>query len=706
MDLTAAQTVPVPLPEYKELFKQAYLNERRMELDVERRELKEAKAQQEKELQLKVERLQASMSRGEREKRGALSLRNWILLRHDAQGSHKPADVAKDGSMAVFHFTMDFRVFEDEWTVVPIIDGQLITDQWSVSRVSADQLSVDIDAPLEDMKWSPASLTSDTVLLIQELDDGPPRRVLATNKAGLYRVCFSVYVFVHSNRNLNAFSLNLLYPITSIHLRLVQDSATRTEVRELNIVPAAQYTTEEGDGHVNVHIRVPPTKTLEVKWRGVDVTDDDYQKVESEKQSKEEMVQVTAHHDALHSITDGILQSSHTIKYTLDSEQTTLKSVRMVIHGSVRVTSLTGYGVLSWRASSTTDDDSSTAGTAIEVFFKSSLIADNIMVLMNTEMQLETDEVTIPTVVCDGVVRQTGSLGVVKVANVEVHQRDAKGVTCVGVDELAIELKAQTNRPIMFAYKYLSPQVLVVLSVVKHDQVGVLEAIVESAFYEVLVLDTQSMHHLLLVLQNSRRQYLEVRGVPTDAQSWSLMVNSSPAKPVRGKDGALLIPLLVATGSDNNEGAQRTSVEVAFTSQHEALGTNGTKDLAPLRLDIPISKLLMEVQMPEGYVLDFNGSVHKVSSFSSPKPRPVNYDKGTDIVPHNFNFSSMPAEIPKKGVNVEIPRSGQRHCFERLLVMGDGATLAATYRTTEPETSPGWLEDFKGRFCARRQRQK
>jgi len=119
------------------------------------------------------------------------------------------------------------------------------------------------------------------------------------------------------------------------------------------------------------------------------------------------------------------------------------------------------------------------------------------------------------------------------------------------------------------------------------------------------------MHHLLLVLQNSRRQYLEVRGVPPGAQIWSLMVNSTPAKPVRGKDGALLIPLLVATGSNSNDGAQRTSVEIAFSSQHETLGTNGTKDLAPLKLDIPISKLLMEVQIPEAYALGFGGRCRK-----------------------------------------------------------------------------------------------
>ena len=29
--------------------------------------------------------------------------------------------------MATFDFTMDFRVFDDEWTVVPIIDAQVLS---------------------------------------------------------------------------------------------------------------------------------------------------------------------------------------------------------------------------------------------------------------------------------------------------------------------------------------------------------------------------------------------------------------------------------------------------------------------------------------------------------------------------------------------------------------------------------------------------
>merc|ERR1712072_760315 len=179
----------------------------------------------------------------------------------------------------------------------------------------------------------------------------------------------------------------------------------------------------------------------------------------------------------------------------------------------------------------------------------------------------------------------------------------------------APELKCQTNLPIMFAYKYLSPQSKVQLVVVKHEQIDVLEAVAETAFYEVLMSDGQSMHRLMLNMQNSRKQYLEVRGIPADARLWSLIVNSKPAKPVRGGDGNLLIPLLVGAKGNSNEGAQSTSVELAYL-RSDPLGNAGITDLTPPRLDIPISALLVEVQWPASHNVKFKGSAPAVKAFS------------------------------------------------------------------------------------------
>merc|ERR1712032_5767 len=207
----------------------------------------------------------------------------------------------------------------------------------------------------------------------------------------------------------------------------------------------------------------------------------------------------------------------------------------------------------------------------------------------------------------------------------------------------------------------------------------------------------------MLNMQNSRKQYLEVAGMPADARLWSLIVNSKPAKPVRGADGSLLIPLLVGANGNSNEGAQATSVELAYL-RPDPLGDAGNADLAPPRLDIPISKLLVEVQWPESHDVKFRGSAQAVRSFSHSLPKPVNHDVGTDIVSASFDFNKAPSHIPKTGVNVHVPRAGQRHRFEQLLVVDGGACLEAEYhlKVVAADAPREWLAPFLRRLCARR----
>jgi len=697
--------VPVPVAEYNALYEKAYLNERQKELDEERRRLAEQRAKQEEELKDKASRLEDARKRKEREQRGAIASRNWLLLKHTAEGTYEKSASSSEGGMAVFDFSMELRVFEAEWTVIPLVDAQLITDNWHVERESCQG----------EGGWEEVALNSESaVLLVQELDDQPPRQVLATNQAGIYRLKFSIYCHVASTRNLNSLGLHLLFPITGLKMRLKHGTNGRRIVRELSINPTAHCTVQEGDGHADISVRLPATKTLEIKWRSLDSTDVEREAAEasdvglaradSEKKVPQEPAgapQVTVEAETLHSIADGVLQSSHTLKYSLDAEQAAMSSTRIRVPENARVTSVTGYGVLGWQLVPSSGAQDAGA-SLVEVQFKSSLISDKIMLLLSTETELKSEEVQLPVLVCQDVLRQTGSFGVVKLANVEVHEADVKGAASVGVDELSEELKYQTTRPIMFAYKALSSNCAVKLNIVKHQQVSVLEAVVETAYYQALAVDTQCMHRFMLTLQNSRQQYLELKGLPSDMRLWSLMVNSVPAKPVQGKDGSLLIPLLVGTGSDSNHGVQKTSVEVAYLSQHAALTDKGTFNVMPPQLNVPISTLLVEVQFPEAYDIEFEGSLQKVTSFSYPLPVPVNNAKGTTIVPTGFNFNTMAAEVQRNGVNVQIPKGGARHRFERLLVVDAGAALNIKYVLPPKEESPDG--PFWHRFVACKRR--
>lgn len=669
------QNVTLPLQDYNQLYEKAFFTEKNAVLEKERHALEETKKHQEKVFK---QRLEESLARREKEQRVAITSNNWLLIGHSAEGCYESGVVLQDHATAVFNFELDLRVFDPEWTVIPMVDSQMITDNWKVQRVTTDQIPSDGLKPV----WAPVSLGSDTALLVQELDGMPSRRALATNIPGLYHVSFTAYVFVHTARNLQSLSVSLVHPITAALFTLKHEPTARTLVRELNITPASRYSLEEKDGCLSIAMCLPPTKTFEVKWRRVESSDVEWEQLPDGviEKVEEEPLQITVTHDALHSIMDGVLQSSHTLKFCVDSEQRALNTARFTVHGPARVTGVTGYGVVSWRAFPVSlENGHAEAATCVEVAFKSSLISDNVIILLNTELELDTDAFTIPSVICEGVLRQTGSLAVVKMTNVEVHEHDSKGMAHVSVDELSAELKSQTNQPIMFAYKYLSPHSKADLRVVKHGQIDVLEAVAESAIYEVLMSDGQSMHRLMLNMQNSRQQYLEVQGIPPDARLWSLLVNSKPAKPVQGKDGKLLIPLLVGLSGNSNEGAQSASIELTYLIQRDPLADGGLVNLAPPSLNIPISKLLVEVQWPKMHHVKFTGSMQRVHTFSHALPQPVNHDVGTAIVAAGFDFNRAPAYIPKAGVNVQVPRAGEKYRFEQLLVVDGGATLIAEY---------------------------
>lgn len=717
----SAQSVSLPLPEYNKLYEQAYLNNATAEVQKERQSLELARQTQEESFKQREKRLEEARTRKEREQRGAISSQNWLLLSHSVTGRYESRSTPKDGNMATFQFLLEFRVFDKEWTTIPLVDTQVITDGWSVRRVEESDVLNDA-ACLDERAWQPVTLHGDTLLLAQELDGGPERQVLAIKTPGIYQVCFTAYVFVHSSRSLHSLSLSLVHPIKAAKLHLKQEGASRVVVRELSISPAAHFSMEEvGDG-VDVTMRLPSTKALELRWRGLECTAasvaasgelaewEEGTIMASEERGApqdEGPMQVTATHDALHTIMDGILQSSHTLKYSVDSEQRALTSVRFRLQGSARVTSVSGHGVMSWQSSSiaTDGDDSVEPETAVDVTLKGSLTSDTVIVLLNTEMELGNEDFSVPALVCDGVLRQTGSLCIVKMANVEVHEKEAKGMARIGVDELTPEVKCQTNRPIMFAYKYITSQSRVRLCVIKHEQVGVLEAIAESALYEVLMSEGQSMRRIMLNMQNSRKQYLEVSGISAEARLWSLMVNSKPAKPVRGANGSLLVPLLVGVSGNSNDGAQSTSVEMAYLVKEEALGDEGAMNLSPPRLDVPISRMHVEVQWPETHEVKFKSSAQPVPAFSQPLPKSVNHDVGTDMVSASFDFHRVPAYVPKAGVNVQVPRAGRRYRFEQLLVVDGKASLTAEYhaaKSLELEQPKGWLASLYARLCSRR----
>jgi len=403
-------------------------------------------------------------------------------------------------------------------------------------------------------------------------------------------------------------------------------------------------------------------------------------------------------HDSLHSIADGILQSTHNFKYQMDSAAQSLSSVEIVVMNPARVSSVLAHGMQTWRTGPARNvifpgqsgDTSSSAGnmsgTLITVVFKNSVISKEVIIKVNTELEfdVEAGSVALPVVVCQGVLRQTGTLAVVKEANVEVYEQSAVGIARIGADGIPSYIRGGTDRPIVLAYKYLSPRHSVGLSVIHHEELRTLEAVVDTALHQVLIVDGQMMHTFSLLLQNMQRQYMEVRGIPDSATLWGLKVNNIDTKPVRGRHGGLMVPLLVGPQGQADAGlVPKTSIELAWLSTSDALGENGTLVLNPPQVDLPISALSVEIQFPEGYVVNFSGSLLHVDKFSQRQPRVVNYETGQDMTTGEFDFNSMPRQkggsSSKAGVKAKAPKMGTRHFFEKLLVVNGSAALSVAY---------------------------
>jgi len=702
--ISSTDSVTCSLDDYKSLFRQAFLQELKKDTERERKELRQDFERKQDEL--RVQRDTSTRLNESKAQRDKIIPGNWQLVSHSAEGSCRMNSGEEEVSMAAYNFSLEFTIFEDEWTAIPIIDSQAIVSDWQVLRAEGNSPS-----------WEPVELGQNTLLVLKRRESGDAESLwkdhtLVTNSSGRYKVQFRSFFRVRNNRNLNSLQINLLYPLAFTRLRLLHVEAGH--IKELNVEPHAYFEVTGGQNHSDIHIRLPASTAVEVKWRvqfgsqqkkhgsqrnqsADHMSDGNVPFPEMQEELRSAMATVT--HDAMHSIADGILQSSHTLKYVLDSEQS-LNSVEILVGGLARVSSVVAHGIQTWHSSQSINMTSSNnhpeastgtavgniTGTLVHVTFKSSVISKEAIVMINTELEFDVEAgiVSLPPIVCHGVLRQTGTVAVVKVANVEVYEHSSHGIVRSSADDIPTHVRSRTGRPIVLAYKFLSPRYAVALSVIHHQELRTLDAVVDAALHKILVLETQTMMNLLLILQNTQRQYMEVRGIPPDATLWSLKVNSVDTKPVRGRNGALMVPLLVgAAAAMQDDASSRSSVELAWLLTHSPLGNNGSIDLAPPQLDVPISALSVEVQFPNAYDVHFTGSLMRVSSFSQKQPSSVSYETGSSMIAKDFDFPSMPppgsASSSREGVKAKVPRLGRRYAFEKLLVVNDSASLSASY---------------------------
>lgn len=675
--------VSCSLREYESLFKQAHRQKLEEGLEVERKQLlQDIKLQK---LDLNRERQELTDLLSSHSNREALLPGNWQLLNHSAEGEYHTGHMRDERMMATYKLSLELRVFEDKWTAIPLIDAQTIVSDWSVSHSQCSHC-----------EFSRVALGFETLLLTRQRtasrDDEPwDDFTLVTNRSGLYSVEFKAFVPIRVDRNLHSLQLNFVHAITKTSLRMLHSNDVQP--RELSVEPAAHTETVKQTNRTDIHLWLPSTKAITMKWQlhhGTTVLDrlGDDVKFENEVETS---APSTVVHDALHFIDDNIIETLHSFKYALDSEQS-LSRVDILVPDASRITSVVAHGHKTWYL---TPAPNATQGgvrgsldqnawSMLHIEFKSSMISKDVVVMVTTQTEFKShaELISIPTAICQGVLRQAGTLAVVKVANVEIYEHLATGLTQISSDSVPVHMKSRTSRPVVLAYKFVDPNLVLSLSLIRHDELPTLDAVVDTALYKALVVDKQIMHSFMLRLQNTRRQYMEMKGIPPNANLWAVKVNSLGTKAVRGREGSLLVPLLVGSGFDANVASSKTSVELVWSTTSAPFGENGTLKLDPPKIDLPISALSCEIQFPEKYTVNFTSSMTRVDRFSQVQPSPVSYETGDDVVPTGFDFNSMPSRSEKRssnGIRAVIPKIGKRYLLEELLVINGSAFLDVEY---------------------------
>jgi len=252
-----------------------------------------------------------------------------------------------------------------------------------------------------------------------------------------------------------------------------------------------------------------------------------------------------------------------------------------------------------------------------------------LKVVVDRTQESATFDLEVPVVEAVGVEHQSGKLGVQVGAGAEVQPKLLQGVFGQDPSELPPEVLREARNPISLALGYRKPGYKAVLAVARHAPMPVLDAAVDLARVDLqLTADGKAVARLSYLVRNQNRQFMRV-GLPPQGQVWSAHVHGRPVKPalsesqVEGAGPEVLVPLerSARLGSE----LEAFEVELTYFAPVEELSGLGRVALELPRCDLPASRLLLGVYVPEErFVLGFGGDL-----------RPL-FDLATELLPDDL----------------------------------------------------------------------
>ncbi len=419
-----------------------------------------------------------------------------------------------------------------EWSVkrkepkpeVPPPTDYIVASTSYVGQLSADGATFKMTVALEVLRkkgWKRIAILPSTVAVTKAtleqgvyLNSAGGRYEILTEKSGPVKAELEFSVAVRKSGGINQVNFTPALPAAS-----VVDLTIARENVDVKVAGAQSLTTKSAAGQTKSLAALPTGVPVAVSWERA------LPKVAAAP------TKLYAETRTLVSVAEGVLLCQEAVYFNI--LHTAVRELKLQVPAGASVLEVTGSNVQDWRV-----DD---AGALAVVLRQETIGSYTLRIAYEKPAEGDAEAPVIRTV---GAEREKGFVGVVALANVEIAPGAVTGATSIDVRQLPSDIMAMTNQPILLGFRYVADKFAIPLTVKKHEEVGVLVTIVDSALFTGMQLnDGRRMTKVVYSVRNNRNQFLRLT-MPAGADIWSVSVSGNTVAPAKDEQGKLLIPLV------------------------------------------------------------------------------------------------------------------------------------------------------------------
>jgi hypothetical protein len=552
-------------------------------------------------------------------------------------------------------------------------------------EVSEESTAFDLTLRVEVLKaegWITVPLLPTTVALRSATMGGRDAPVylqngwyhLITDKKGVLDLKLSFAVSTWESGGQNGFSFAMA-PSGGTQVTVSVPAENTLDFAVANAQQTEKST--RGDRQI-LEALLPATGNLSVTWQRAaeEVTADDPEAVA-------EQARVYAEHQALVGVAEGLMQCTSAVHYSI--LHAGVESLSVDLPSDVTVLDVKGNGLRDWSVE--TDGDRSVVLAELNYEAKGSY-----SLYLNYEKQLPEGSVSVsvPDLQVRDVERVKGWVGIDARSALEIAPGAVENASTVDVRELPTAILGQTNWPVLLAFKYRKQDFAIPLDIRQHEDVDMLVTIVDSlAATSVMTRDGRRMTQLVYSMRNNRAQFLRL-DMPEGVEIWSTFVGGRAAKPAKGEDGQLLIPL--ARSQASGGALASFAVEIVYVEDGVEPDAKGAGEYAaslPIA-DVPTTQVAWTVYVPYETKIkesDIESTLRKVDYFTSVSTAGYTMDAMAVNAEVQMQaaqtFSGEATAAGVQPVKVSLPIDGYAIFFEKLLVLDEKLEVSFDYKGLE-----------------------